>query len=149
MDILGLTLVGVLTGIGLIHLAWALGLNWPGTDPVSRAAIVVGTPDRALLGFVGWGAIAICFFLAVGVVWIAQQPIIHPLRALVAYGGYIVLITLFGLRGLAPYATSVFEYARSAPFYTLNRRYYAPVCIGLAIGLICDFPAGLEEFMAG
>jgi len=149
MDPLGLALVVVLAGIGLIHLAWALGLNWPGTDPVTRAAIVVGTPNRALIGFFGWGALSACFFLAVGVVWIAQQPIIHPLRAFVAYGGYIVLITVFGLRGLAPYVTQVFDYARSTPFYMLNRRYYAPLCIAIAIGLIVDFPAGLEDFLPG
>jgi hypothetical protein len=29
MDALGLTLVATLSGIGLIHLAWALGLNGP------------------------------------------------------------------------------------------------------------------------
>jgi len=146
-DPIGLALVVTLAGIGLIHLAWALGMNWPGTDPVSRAAFVVGTTNVALLGFAGWSAIAVCFFAAVGVVWIGQQPIIHPLRALVAYGGYAVLITVFGLRGLAPYITHIFDYARSTPFYGLNRRYYAPLCIALATGLIVDFPTGLEEFL--
>ena len=149
MDPLGLVLVVVFAGIGLIHLAWALGLNWPGTDPVTRAAVVIGTQNRALIGSVGWVAIIACFFLAVGVVWIAQQPIIHPLRAFVAYGGYTVLITAFALRGLAPYVTQVFDYARSTPFYTVNRRYYAPLCIGIALGLIVDFPAGLEDFLPG
>jgi predicted small integral membrane protein len=48
-DPIGLALVVTLAGIGLIHLAWALGMNWPGTDPV-------------------WSAIAVCFFAAVGVV---------------------------------------------------------------------------------
>jgi hypothetical protein len=91
--------------------------------------------------------IAVCFFAAVGVVWIGQQPIIHPLRALVAYGGYVVLITVFGLRGVATYVTRVFDYARATPFYTLNRRYYAPLCIALAIALVVDFPAGLDAFL--
>lgn len=147
MDALGLALAILLGAIGLIHLAWALGLNWPGTDPVSRAAHVVGTPGRALLGFVSWGSIAACFFAAVIVVCAAQQQIVHPLHALIAYGGYIMLILVFSLRGLAPYVTRVFDYARTTPFYTLNRRYYAPTCLALAAGLIADFPPGVERFL--
>ena len=78
---------------------------------------------------------AATFFAAVGVVWIAQQPIIHPLCALAAYGGYAVLITVFCLRGLARYMTRIFDYARSTPFCALIRRYDASLCIALATGL--------------
>jgi hypothetical protein len=56
------------------------------------------------------------FFAAVGVIWIAQQAVIHPLCALAAYDGYAVLITVFCLRGLAPYMTRIFDYARSTSF---------------------------------
>ena len=147
MDPLGLALACALAGLGLLHLAWGLGLTWPGTDPVSRAARVVGTPGRALRGFWGWGSIAFCFFAAVGVVWIAHQPVIHPLRALIVYGGYAVLIAVFGLRGLAPYVTGVFEYSRTTPFYRLNRLYYAPICLAIALGLIMDYPPGIGDFL--
>jgi hypothetical protein len=147
MDPLGLALIALLLAIGLIHLAWALGLYWPGTDGVSRAAHVVGTQGRALLGFWSWASIAFAFFCAVAVVWIAHQRIAHPLHALVAYGGYLTLVLVFALRGLAPYLTQVFAYARGTPFYTLNRRYYAPVCLLLAAGLIADFPPGIERYL--
>lgn len=147
MDLAGAALILLLGAIGGIHLAWALGLYWPGTDGVSRAAYVVGTRGRALLGFWSWASIAIAFFCAVAVVWIAHQPIDHPLHALVAYGGYAVLVLVFTFRGLAPYLTRVFAYARGTPFYTLNRRYYAPTCLTLAAGLIADFPPGIERFL--
>jgi hypothetical protein len=67
-DPLGLALMVRLAGIGLIHPAWALGLNGPGTDPVSRAAFVVGTPNSALLGFAVCSAIAACFRTDLGCV---------------------------------------------------------------------------------
>ncbi len=146
MDPIAIALIILLLAIGLIHLAWALGLNWPGKDGVSRAARVVGTQGRALLGFWSWASIAFAFFCAVAVVWIGHQPITHWLHALVAYGGYLTLILVFSLRGLAPYVTRVFDYARPTPFYTLNRRYYAPVCLILAIGLIADFPPDIDQF---
>lgn len=144
---LPLALMAALLAIGLIHLAWALGLYWPGTDGVSRARYVVGTSDRALLGFLSWASIAFAFFCAVAVVWIGQFPIETWLGALVAYGGYLTLIFVFALRGLAPYVSQVFAYARGTPFYTLNRRYYAPICLALAAALIADFPPGLETFL--
>ena len=147
MDPIAIGLIALLLAIGFIHLAWALGLNWPGNDPVERAARVVGTQGRALLGFPSWASIAVAFFCAVAVVWIGQQPINDWFRALIAYGGYLTLIVVFSLRGMAPYVTRVFNYARPTPFYTLNRRYYAPVCLILAGGLIADFPPGIERFL--
>jgi hypothetical protein len=147
MDPLPIALMAVLLAIGLIHLAWALDLWWPGTDGVTRARYVVGTSNRALLGFFSWAAIALAFFGAVAVVWIGQQPVDHWFGALIAYGGYLTLILVFALRGLAPYVTQVFAYARGTPFYTLNRRYYAPTCLLLAAGLIVDFPPGIERFV--
>lgn len=147
MDPIAIALIILLLAIGLIHLAWALGLNWPGKDGVSRAARVVGTQGRALLGFWSWASIAFAFFSAVAVVWIGHQPITDWFHALVAYGGYFTLILVFSLRGFAAYVTRVFDYARPTPFYMLNRRYYAPVCLILAIGLIVDFPPGIDQFL--
>jgi hypothetical protein len=63
-----------------------LGLNWPGTDPVSRAAFATTTPNRARLRFFAWSATAASFFLVAGLVLIAQHPSNNPLRALVAFG---------------------------------------------------------------
>lgn len=58
--------------------------------------------------------------------------------------GYVVLILVFAGRGLAPYVTSVFEYARGQPFFDLNLRFYAPLCLAIAALLVLDFP-GLQR----
>lgn len=147
MDPIAIALIVLLFAIGAIHLAWGLGLRWPGTDRVSLARHVIGTEDRALLGFFSWASIAIAFFCAAAVVLLGQQPVVGWLMALIAYGGYLTLILVFSLRGLAPYLTEVFSYARGTPFYTLNRRYYAPTCLLLAAGLVADFPPGIGRFI--
>jgi len=69
------------------------------------------------------------------------------LSALIIYGGYVTLMLVFGLRGLAPYLTPAFNYARATPFYALNRKYYAPLCLLIAAGFIIDFPPGIERFI--
>jgi hypothetical protein len=52
---------------------------------------------------------------------------------------------VFGLRGLAPYVTLAFNYARGKPFFELNRRYYAPLCLLIAAALVVDYPRGIEN----
>jgi hypothetical protein len=115
---------------------------------MSRAAFATGTPNRAGPDFSAWSVMAACFFAAVGAVLIAQQPIIHPPRTLVACGGYAVLISVFGLPGPAPYITRIFDYARATPCYALSWRDDAPLCIALATGLILDLPTGIVAFLA-
>ncbi len=64
---------------------------------------------------------------------------------MVIFGGYAALVLVFGLRGLAPYVTPIFNYARQTPFFVLNRRYYAPLCLLIAAGLVVDFPPGADH----
>ncbi|MEJ0060569.1 MAG: hypothetical protein WDM79_13780 [Terricaulis sp.] len=44
--------------------------------------------------------------------------------------------------------TPAFNYARGTPFYDLNRRYYAPLCLAIAAALIADYPTGIARFFA-
>lgn len=148
MDAVAVALMALISAIGAIHLSWALGNYWPGTDALSLHARVVGTADRAFLGRWAWALLAACFFGASGIVWIGNQPIESAPHAFLAYAGYLVLILVFGFRGLAPYVTRVFDYARTTPFFTLNLRYYAPTCLLIAAGLIVDYPPGLERFIS-
>ena len=60
--------------------------------------------------------------------------------AWVVVAGYGVLILVFGLRGIAPYVSPMFEYARGTPFFELNRSYHAPLCLLIAAALTADFP---------
>lgn len=148
MDLLAIALIAILTVLGLLHLSWGLGQRWPGTDAVTLHARVVGTPGRAFLGLFGWTFIAACLLCGAAIVWLGQQPVTGMRQAFITYGGYLTLILVFGLRGVAPYATDVFRYAITTPFYTLNRRYYAPLCLLIAAGLVADFPPGLERFIS-
>jgi hypothetical protein len=91
--------------------------------------------------------VAAALFSAAAIVILRHTFAPTGFAALIIYGGYITLILIFGLRGLAPYLTPVFNYARGTPFYSLNLKYYAPICLILAAGLIADFPPGLDRFI--
>jgi len=144
---LPLALMLALAAIGTIHLAWGLGLRWPGKDRETLALFVIGTKRRALLGPFAWTLLATAFFCGTGIAWLGQRSIANHFGALAVYGGYLVLILVFALRGISPYTTAVFSYARGTLFYRLNRKLYAPICLALTAGLIADFPPGIGRFV--
>src|SRR5262245_25879949 len=93
--------------------------------------------------------VALALTAAAAIVFVGQSFVISGLLpALIIYGGYVVLILVFGLLGLAPYLTRAFDYARGTPFFTLNRRYYAPLCLAIAAGLIATYPPGLSSLLS-
>jgi len=145
MSVVGIGLIVVFAALSGLHFYWGMGGFWPGTDPQSLAERVAGTRGRAAPGFVACAAVAVALLAAAGIVFAGQYEIAMGLPALLVYGGYATLIAVFGLRGLAPYVTPAFAYARGTPFHDLNRRYYAPLCLVIAAALVADFPPGVER----
>jgi Protein of unknown function (DUF3995) len=140
-------LIATLTALGLLHLYWGLGGCWPGKDKDDLAARMVGVRagkggSRKGPGLAASAAVALALFAATAIVLLRRWPIATGAPAFVIHGGYAALILVFGLRGLAPYFTPIFNYARGTPFYELNRRYYAPLCLLIAAALIADAPPG-------
>ncbi len=137
-------LVAILLLLSALHFYWGVGGRWPGHDAASLSLRVVGTPSAKVPSFLACAAVAAALACASLIVAFGQTPIAFGLQALVVYGGYVVLIAVFALRGLAPYVTPAFNYAKGTPFFTLNRRYYAPLCLLIAAALIATFPRGAE-----
>jgi hypothetical protein len=92
-----------------------------------------------MYGFWPSAMVAAALASAAAVVFARHTNVVGPFGWVVV-AGYVVLILVFALRGLAPYLTPVFEYARDTPFFVLNQRYYAPLCLVIAAGLALDFP---------
>ena len=92
-----------------------------------------------MYGFWPSAMVAAALTSAALVVFARHNGLVAPFGWIVI-AGYVVLLLVFGLRGLAPYFTPVFEYARGTPFFTLNQWYYAPLCLLIAAGLAFDFP---------
>lgn len=78
---------------------------------------------------------------AAAIVWARHSALMGSGLSWIVLAGYVVLILVFGLRGLAPYVAPVFEYARGTPFFDMNRLYYAPLCLIIAALFVFDHPA--------
>jgi len=139
MSALGAGLIAVLLLLAGLHLYWGLGGRWPGHDDNSLRLMVVGTKHGRMYGFWPSAMVAAALTSAALVVFARHSGLTGPLSWIVI-AGYVVLLLVFGLRGLAPYLTPAFEYARGTPFFALNQSYYAPLCLLIAAGLAFDFP---------
>lgn len=137
MVVLPLFLSGVFLFLAGLHVYWARGGFWPGTDARSFLEHVVGaspsgaTPSPA-------ACLAVAFLLSVAaciplvlVGWLrlpyATLPIANtPLVQLAAYvcGGVLLLRGLFGYVD-----HRVRPAIRKTPFFRLNRVLYSPLCL--------------------
>jgi hypothetical protein len=136
----GAALIVVLLALAGLHLYWGLGGRWPGHDDASLIRIVAGAQGGRMYGFLACAAVAFALGSAAAIVAARHSAIMSSGFAWIIIAGYGVLILVFALRGLAPYVTPVFEYARGTPFFELNRLYYAPLCLLIAAGLAINFP---------
>lgn len=133
----------VLLALAGLHLYWGLGGRLPGHDDDSLRLMVVGAKHGRMYGFGPSAMVAGALSAAALVVFAGHSEMMRSNFAWIVLAGYAVLILVFGLRGLAPYLSPVFEYARGTPFFDLNRTYYAPLCLLIAAALIADCPGGL------
>lgn len=139
MSILGAALIAVLLSLAALHLYWGVGGRWPGHDEISLLLRVSGAKSGRMYGLGACVAVALALSFAAAIVYARQSATLPYQFAWIVQAGYGVMILVFGGRGLAPYVTRVFDYARDTPFFNLNRRYYAPLCLLIAAALVADF----------
>lgn len=144
MTATGAALIAVMLAIGALHFYWGIGGRWPGHDDTSLVSIVAGAKGGRMYGFAACAAVAFALASAAAIVAARHSAIMGSGFAWIVTAGYVAMIAVFALRGLAPYFTPAFEYARGTPFFDLNRLYYAPLCLLIASGLIVDFPTRLR-----
>ncbi len=134
----------VLLVIGLIHLLWGLRIYWPGRDEKTLARTVVGAANVAAMP-----APYQCHLLMFAV-FIAGADALYLGRVLdlgVGAGWLILAIgcaccLVFLLRAVAGFAPAWARLTPEEPFRTLDKRYYAPLCLLLGAGfavLIWEF----------
>lgn len=146
MSLAGGALIAILLGLSALHLYWGVGGLWPGHDPMSLRLMVVGNPGPMpppvgpLPGWASASIVAALLATAAAIVFARHTGLMQGGLRWIIIAGYVALILVFALRGLAPYISPAFEYARGAPFYEMNRLYYAPLCLFIAALLLFTFP---------
>ena len=137
--VLAFALIAVLLALSALHLYWGFGGRWPGHDAASLREMVVGSRGQHMPGL-GPSAGVACALAAAALVVVLKHWPVAPWQGWIITAGYVVLIAVFGLRGLATYVTPIFEYARGTAFVDLNRQMYSPLCLAIALALVLDFP---------
>lgn len=121
-----------LVGLAALHVAWDRGSSFPLADRDDLAEAVIGTSSIP-------GPLP-CFGVAAGLLVAASAVQNRPrwpskLRRL-AMTGIAGVLGGRGVLGLAGMTSVVSPDSDGARFRRLDRRFYAPLCLGLAAGVL-------------
>ncbi len=123
----------VLSAVAAVHFYWAFGGLWPGHDPKSLAAAVIGDPRLKRLP-----APRVTFAVAAAIALAAAWPLMSPLLPFPALMplGTLLLAAVFLARGFAGYAPFFRRRHSLQPFARFNRWFYSPLCLALGAGFL-------------
>lgn len=135
MTILACVLTGILWFIARAHVMWGYRSTWPATSEPELARMVVGAKDILRMP-----PRAACFAVAMVLTVVGFWPLwrIGMFGALVPEALGIVAgvgaTLVFAMRGVVAYLPVWRRRLPAEPFATYDRRYYGPLCLGLAVG---------------
>ena len=124
------TTAATFAGIGLLHNAWGVGITFPFADASSLSDAVVGT--GAVPPPIACHAVAGMLFAASALVLdlpIAPTRLRHVGRRVV-----VGVLTVRGIAGFIGQTARLSPGSNSARFQRLDRRYFSPLCLLLALG---------------
>ena len=119
-----------LLGLAGLHSAWARGSAWPAADRAHLADRMAGRTGGSVPSPTAcWVVTAL---LTSASVLVAGRPRRLPRLRRLGAAGVATAFAIRGACGLAGRTDLVSPGSTSAGFRQLDRRYYAPVCLGLA-----------------
>ncbi|MET8152945.1 molybdopterin-dependent oxidoreductase [Actinoplanes sp. NPDC049668] len=117
----------------VVHLYWAGGGRWPGTDDASLAQRVVGDTTRFPSPAVT--AVVACVLAAAAVLLLTRGGVLRlplPRRAVaIGVGAIVVAVTARGLLGVVSSGVAVAR-GTQVPYFHLDLISYSPLCLLLA-----------------
>ncbi|MEE9319556.1 MAG: DUF3995 domain-containing protein [Granulosicoccus sp.] len=136
MTLIAAVVFAVLSGIALLHAAWAFGVHWPAHDEQSLINRVIGKRGMTEMPGIGLTLLVVIGIASGGVcaLWGARLVSL-PLPEWLSSLSIVVLAIIFGLRGVASYLPGPLS-SSVEPFATLDRHYYAPLCLALCCGYL-------------
>jgi hypothetical protein len=128
MMILALIISAVLLVLAAIHMLWGFGYWFPYREEERLVAAVVGTRDVTRMpGPIPCGLVSGSLVMLLIVLWGRE----HPAQDWIVFGAAVVLT----VRGAVTYLGFWRYMTPQEPFASYDRRYYAPLCLALALGL--------------
>jgi hypothetical protein len=135
----------VLTVIAAIHVAWGAGMRWPRQTEAELVTTVIGhkrdtmpSPSQCYLA-------ALAIFIPGGIALVLAGLVQTPVpRWLVLLAGASAALVFAG-RGIAGYVPAWRARHPREPFASLDRRYYSPLCLLLAAGLVALLANGMRN----
>ena len=135
--LVALTIAIALFAISLLHFLWATGSPWPCADEKSLIRTVVGhAKTKSFPSPVLTSAVATAIALAGLIALWAGNVVNLPLPDWIKIAGLIVLTGVFLIRGFVSYLPRRIWAEMTEPFATLDRRYFAPLCIAFGLGFL-------------
>jgi hypothetical protein len=126
----------ILAFIAALHVAWGFGVRFPARDERSLVALVIGATGKTKMPSLAECLAAAAAIFAAGLVALAVGgilPVPAP-RFLVTLAGAGVTAVFAG-RGIAAYVPAWRSRFRQQPFASMDRSYYGPLCLVLAVAI--------------
>ncbi|KAB2915867.1 MAG: DUF3995 domain-containing protein [Hyphomicrobiaceae bacterium] len=136
MTALAIVLWIVLAGIAVLHAAWGFGSHWPCESEQVLVRTAGGTPGATMY------PPAACFTVAALLLGVSLWPLLAIGLLPEAWPGWLTIlagtgiVAIFVARGVAGYLPAWRRLHSAEPFATLDRRYYAPLCLLLGAGYL-------------
>jgi hypothetical protein len=121
---------GAFTALGALHVLWATGSSWPAADAGTisgRSGASASPGPVACLAVAGLLGTAAALVTGHPRGWVGGQV------ARAGSAGVTATFALRGALGLAGRTDLLSPGSTSARFRALDRRYYGPLCLGLAV----------------
>jgi Protein of unknown function (DUF3995) len=120
--------------LAVMHAAWGFGARWPAQDERDLVALVVGRTGRTRMPTRSECLGAAAAIFAAGIVALAVADlIILPLPATLITMAAVFVTAVFAGRGIAAYLPAWRQRFSQEPFATLDRNWYAPLCLLFAL----------------
>lgn len=135
MSVIVTTAFLLLAAIAALHVAWGFGLRWPARDERSLVALVIGATGQTRMPPLVQCLFAATAIFAAGVVALLLAGVIRvplPVDFVTLIGAFVVLV--FAGRGIAAYVSAWRRHFAQEPFASMDRTWYGPLCLLLAIG---------------
>lgn len=155
---IALLIFSTLTLVAFLHAFWAIGGKWPGRDEESLAKSVIGTKGLTKLPKASLTILVAALIFIAGLIpmlWanaISQtNSITFPLPTVLTLilemmndliPHWFLKISMIGLtfiflgRGVVTYTPWAEQQDLEEPFRSLDKKYYAPLCLALGIGFM-------------